>query len=87
MASNLGPDVLTRIFDETSEDGSARTPIGMAHWAGSGPEGLTCKECLHFEEKFKGRCLKVHALTGQRGKPFPAASAACKYFEASEGNA
>jgi len=23
------------------------TPNGMAHWAGTGPEGKTCKACIH----------------------------------------
>jgi hypothetical protein len=75
--------MLTKIFDDVSEDGMEHTPKGMAHWAGSGPPGALCRNCEHFEKgkSGMGRCLKYQRMTGLRGKAFTRDCPACKYYE------
>lgn len=67
------------------------TPDGMAHWAGSGPEGKTCKTCAHYgavfpregTTKYQDRCKLYQQRAGGRvGGKIPSATAACKYFSA-----
>jgi len=73
------------------------TPHGMAHWAGTGPEGRTCRECAFFEHGkryysatagFKGgelmpaRCGKYRAMmNGRQGGAIPNITPACRHFE------
>lgn len=77
--------MLTRIFDQAAEDGHARTPPGMAYWIGTGPTGMQCQDCRHFDgDAAGGWCRKVKAMTGRRRKNIPAGCAACKYFEAAK---
>lgn len=74
---DLLPDQHTRMFDKATEDGLRKTPPGMAHWAGSGPEGKTCRECLRYSDEGRyaanakkhpagglkpGRCLKFQEM-------------------------
>lgn len=72
----------------------AATPSGMAHWAGSGPAGVTCRECIFFDHQKsyyskKGmnggalkpaRCKKYKAMTQANGGNIPHETRACKYF-------
>lgn len=61
----------------------------MAHFAGSGPVGKTCRECEHWQmqgrtvngELKPGLCAKFRRLTGWEGAKVPDLAAACKYFE------
>ena len=76
---------LTNMFDEDSERGLRKTPPGMAYWAGTGPTGNKCRDCVHFsgKEGKKGTCEKtVNYLQVQKSRvkaqKFPAD--ACKYF-------
>ena len=71
---------------------AAKTHIGMAHFAGTGPAGVSCRECIHWASK-----RDYYARGGKHGptlKPSPCirfgrgrepvphhAAAACKYFE------
>lgn len=64
---------------------------GMAHWAGTGPEGKRCVDCGHYDCPGDERglsmqptaaCLKYRALTQRRGAKFGGWEAACRYFEA-----
>src|SRR5262245_24447511 len=91
---------MTRLpFDEHLTSGNpkleaqvARTHAGMAHFAGTGPRGKTCRECIHWA--FDGYrqvdaslkltvCNKYTALmNGREGGRIPYNTAACKYFEA-----
>lgn len=69
------------------------THKGMAHFAGTGPNGRTCRECIHWDHfngsyrKGDGRiskasCKKFSALTrGEKGHPVPDDAMACKYFD------
>ncbi len=77
---------------------AAQTHAGMAHWAGSGPPGLTCREC-HFWNK-TGRwsaslpgspgepkpstCNRYKQLMCKRGESVPHDAAACKFFREAE---
>ena len=91
---------LTNMFDADFENAYKRTPPGMAHLSGTGPE--TCRECRRFHyDRNKpeywaasnkllanslkpGRCSKFRELTRTKGAKFPASTRACKYFELSD---
>ena len=88
------PLPLTEMFDKESERGFARTPEGMAHWAGSGPKGKSCRECKHYTNEGRysqngkfpgylkpGRCRKYATFMRRRGPKFPVRTASCKHFE------
>lgn len=81
------------VLDIKFENLVARTPAGMAHWAGTGPEGKTCRECSNYvfngytSSKVsnggalkKGPCQKYVDRFG-KGKNFPFETSSCKYFE------
>jgi hypothetical protein len=67
------------------------TPDGMAHWAGSGPDNRSCRECNFFEGRDyyanggglkPAPCRKYQMLrNGRRGGRIPWYTKACKYFE------
>lgn len=71
------------------------TQPGQAHWAGTGPEGKTCRECVHFRNdgyysesnnftpnRLKpGRCKKFQKMTGKRGQAFECTAWSCRFFE------
>ena len=83
------------VIDPDLEQKRNRTPEGMAHWAGTGPTGLTCRECSFYEfvgyksnrgshrggTLKNGSCNKYEVLIRRRGPKIPFESAACKYFE------
>ena len=37
------------IVDPKLERAEAETPHGMAHWAGSGPKGKSCRQCISWD--------------------------------------
>lgn len=56
----------------------ARTVPGMAHFAGSGPEGASCGGCLHW----RGSCLQfARMMPAAGGIAVAAETPACRYFE------
>ena len=71
---------------------------GMAHFAGTGPTGKSCRECAfyvtdgyysktggHRGALKPGRCRKYREMMrGQWGEKFSYAAQACKYFEQAE---
>src|SRR5262249_8315878 len=74
----------------------SRTVPGMAHWAGSGPFGATCRECAAYgywphirneagaivTTKFRKKsCRKLHELTGKHGPTIPERTEACRHFQ------
>jgi hypothetical protein len=76
------------------DDYVARTPEGMAHWAGSGPDGKTCATCRYFGQvaretatktiMSKDRCkLYTKMMNGKVGPhPLPPSTPSCnKYLE------
>ena len=68
----------TRVYDDAMTALIAGTAKGQAHWAGTGPSGKTCKECMHYGTD--GRCQKVMSLTGRRGAKFADYAKACRFF-------
>lgn len=69
---------------------AARTHVGQAHLAGSGPFGKTCRECLswQFVKAWAAKggpkpspCAQYRRLMREWGRNVPHDAAACKYFE------
>lgn len=82
------------VIDPDLERKRERTPAGMAFWAGTGPVGKTCRECVHYvfsgytSSKSanggvlkKGPCQKFINLTNIRSNKIPFDTESCKYFE------
>jgi hypothetical protein len=71
------------------------TPPGMAHWAGTGPDGATCGQCRHYGydtplrnahdnvigtvEKLNS-CRRFFELMRRHGKPLPPLTPSCRHF-------
>jgi len=76
----------------------AKTPPGMAYWAGTGPAQTTCRECAFYEFKgYKsnrgihrggtlkmGICNKYLSMMQRAGSKVPFETPSCKYFELSK---
>jgi hypothetical protein len=71
--------------------GDIPTFKGMAHFAGTGPEGKTCRECEHWQWNSRrsesgapqpASCAKWKQLMGspRDGMAIPHSAKACKYF-------
>ena len=59
---------------------------GMAHFAGTGPQGTWCKHCLFLHvNKYgpgeKGTCGKYRKIMGKPGPKFPVMTPSCRYYE------
>ncbi len=86
---------LTQPYDSDTQDRIKSTPAGMAHWAGSGPENKTCRECKFMlkhgnfstnAKKNAGRlkpvkCAKHESMMGGKGASFDPATSACRFFQ------
>lgn len=96
------------LFKESIQDHLTAAPVdalarasfpGMAHFAGTGPRGKTCRECLFWKHgahdyrskagKYRGliepaSCGKYRAITLSEGSKIPDDAASCKYFETNE---
>jgi hypothetical protein len=65
------------------------THKGMAHFAGTGPLGLTCRECVFWRKTGQwlssgprpARCAKFVQLTRKPGPPVPFSAYACRHFQ------
>jgi len=72
------------------------THPGMAHFAGTGPGGKTCRECIFWSHgphdyrskngKYRGLiepaiCKKFQQMMRVQGEKIPDEAMACKYFE------
>lgn len=70
---------------------------GMAHFANTGPDGETCRFCVHFKDDGyyaershhqgalkPGKCSKYKALMGKWGGSIPHTASACRHFEKNE---
>jgi hypothetical protein len=68
----------------------AQSVPGMAHFAGTGPNGKTCGECEFWGYqvttpkglKLQFRCKKYNELTKKNGNIIPGLTLSCKYWEA-----
>ena len=90
----------SRLVPRRLTPGGIITPPGMAHWAGSGPPGTSCRECTHWiatgkwtgegpggsGEPFDARCRKYKLLGMLKkfGPPLPHQTPSCKHFEAAK---
>ena len=69
------------------EDRYAKTYLGQAHLAGTGPHGTACRTCRHWqrdEDDFdpaKAReAYCEYPLPGKRRRLVPAAAGACSFY-------
>lgn len=93
------------LFRESIQDHLTAGPVdtlarasypGMAHFAGTGPHGKTCRECIFWNHvlydyrakngKFRGlilpaNCKKYKQITQSVGDKVPDDAGSCKYFE------
>ena len=80
----------------SAPDGTAETYRGMAHFAGTGPQGFYCMACVHFEKRhhktsghlLPGSCAKFVQLMQRGTKPirFSGSAKACKHFHHETGS-
>ncbi len=86
---------LTNPYDEETTRRINETPPGMAAWAGGGPDGMTCRECVYYEgdgyysasrktlaNSLKpARCERHRQLMGgKKGAKFRYSAKACRFF-------
>jgi hypothetical protein len=78
------------LFEAPADKLARQSYPGMAHFAGTGPQGKTCGSCKYFcaAAISKGRapdqdyCDKYTVLThGKVGKRIPKEAEACRHFE------
>ena len=76
------------LFEAPIDKLARQSYAGMAHFAGTGPEGATCNRCMHYDYdpiKNSGMmerpCKQFQRLTGKLGKSVPALASACRHFE------
>jgi len=90
---------INRVGQEEFARQLARTFVGMAHLAGTGPSGTTCRECAHwlhrsswakadFEHQGAPKpapCRRYQQLTHRtRSERVPHCAQACQHFELSD---
>lgn len=77
------------VIDSDLHKKEIETPSGMAHWAGTGPEGAKCGDCIEYRYDIvdnKGRntkrnsCFLYYRKMGKHGSILPPQQSACKYF-------
>lgn len=62
---------------------------GMAHFAGTGPDDKTCRECQFWRSEGwsaggplkAGACAKFRQMMQKPGPKVPHSASACKYFD------
>ena len=82
------------VLDPVLEKHIAVTPPGMAHWAGTGPDGTSCRQCLFFASNGyysanskhgdtlkPSPCKQYQKMMNRIGPPIRYETASCKYFE------
>jgi hypothetical protein len=61
------------------------TPLGMAHFTGTGPDGTYCTGCAFFAVADRmlhtGTCKKYMALSRRPGIRFNGRQLSCRYYE------
>lgn len=96
MTKSLYRDNQTNPYGDKGQMYAATHP-GMAAWAGSGPEGKTCRECKSFQSaghysvsgKHQGGlkpgiCAEHAKYMGKKGPAFPYYALACGKFDQSD---
>ena len=79
------------VIDPSLERAESLTAPGMAHWAGSGPEGAACGKCRFFGYEYtksngdhtfkRSACGKFYTMTRRHGGSLDERQIGCKYFE------
>ena len=86
---------LKPVHGDRMEDLIRKSHPGMAHWAGTGPDDKTCRECISFMQKGHysasnklhgsrlkdAPCRKFQKMMGKKGNDIPPTASACKFFE------
>ena len=76
---------LTESHDAVMTGYIKNSHAGMAHWAGSGPEGKYCSDCQFMKKatkkSAKGICTEFKRMSGTKGKRFPVTARACRFYE------
>lgn len=88
---------LTQAHTQRIDELRSQTAIGMAHWAGTGPDGKNCQGCRHarfhgyYAARGKGKgqlkpmhCAKYAEIMGHTPK-FEGKEAACRFFIEGDG--
>ena len=75
------------LFETPTDKLARQSYAGMAHFAGTGPDGKYCGDCRHLDRgkgpgKLEYPCSKFKALTGKIGRSVPVSAASCRHFEA-----
>lgn len=83
----------TRVYDAKTEAALSKTHAGQAHFAGTGPDGKSCRQCVHWA--FAGHyairshhggalkpapCGQFKRMMNAAGAPVPAKAKACRFF-------
>jgi hypothetical protein len=87
----LGPRTISAKLTATSRE-ELITWKGMAHFAGTGPRGRTCRECLSWDWRAERRLANGHLKEarckkfsensqGKKGRKVPDNAEACRHFE------
>lgn len=79
------------VIDEVLEGAEKLTAPGMAHWAGTGPEGAKCGACRFYGYTYLkpngdaankvSSCEKFYKATRRHGQTLETRQLGCKYFE------
>lgn len=93
------------LFKESIQDHLTASPAdpmarasfpGMAHFAGTGPAGKTCRECIfwkHAPHDYRSKnggyggkikpaeCAKYRQLSGDKGRAVPDNARSCRHYE------
>lgn len=86
---SLFKDPISNCLTPAPFDAQARASFpGQAHWGGSGPQGMTCRQCQHWSvdplsaRQSRARCEMYRTLTGSDGALVPARASSCRHFTA-----
>ncbi len=82
------------VIDQALDEKVAKTPVGMAFWAGTGPAMMTCRTCLHYTfNGYKsargnkggmlknGPCKEFIRLTNVDTHKIPHETPSCKFYK------
>jgi hypothetical protein len=78
------------VINKELERAEILTAPGMAHWAGSGPEGAMCGKCRFHGYTYvktngdhankRSSCESFYKMTGRHGGALDEKQIGCKYF-------
>lgn len=90
----MSEDHLTKPHDTRINQLIAATPLGMAHWSGTGPDGTRCSSCDHarfngYHPKQHGglkpiTCAQFYRMQGRK-PAFSADVKSCRFYVPGDG--